>query len=279
MILAFIVISSFLWNYFFLFDLFSHFYLQLLVLDLVFVVISLFLKSKVEIIISIAIAAMLSIFVIKMDISPILSPKHDSDWEIMFMNTYFWNKNENDIVNYIKKKKPSKLALVEPNESLFKAIKNQNLFVYSDYRPDSAESIAFFSNSYPETKQFVLKEGYPIWIYSFKDPDILIAHPYPPFDSEAYKKQKKVFAWLRNALDVLNNKHRRYLLVWDFNSSVYSRVFQKYFWDLEHYGIYTWATNTPLALPIDQAISNKPIKVLPWDALSSDHIPLHISFR
>lgn len=197
----------------------------------------------------------------------------------MYENTYFWNNNEDDIAEYVKTKKPKILAFVEPNRELFEKVKALNIFKFTFYRWAWPKSIAFFSNEEFIKNDIVIKWDYPIWIFEFKDFDFILVHPYPPFDTEAYNKQKDFFKEVKKIIDEKNQKWRKFLLVWDFNSSVYSRVFQSNFSEYQYHPIYSRSTDGILTIPIDYAISNRDIEVLPGSKLSSDHIPLHISFE
>ena len=52
------------------------------------------------------------------------------------MNAFFWNSEDDKIVENVESVRPKSLAMVEINNELFNKIKNTKLFAYSFYYPD-----------------------------------------------------------------------------------------------------------------------------------------------
>jgi len=267
--LIWIVIFSLFWNYFFLSDLFSHFYGQYFVVTIILLICFIFSRDKTWIFTSGFVLIFLWFFVLQTSY-PINSPKIKD--KFYFINAYFWNEDSDKIINDIKKLQPKYLAIVELNKKLYENIKTKLNYKYEFYYDLNVYSFWFFTNEEIIQKKVIEEKNYPIWFVKLKKFDLFIIHPFPPFNNDLYQKQKQFFAFLGKILENKTN----FLLVWDFNSSYYSPLFRKYFWSYYFHPVYSWNIYSPLTIPIDYAISDKKLKVYPWNKLSSDHIPLII---
>lgn len=274
-LLLIIVFLSFFWNYFFFFDLFSHFYLQLFVISVAFLIYNFFQRNKIETIISILLWLFLFLNISRADFSSIYRDNIIKYPDLFFMNTEFLNNDINEITDYINEINPKRIAMVELNKELFEKIKNKNKFKYSYYFPKYVYSFGFFTNDEVLEQRTYFSQSYPIWYFRTKNISYYIVHPLPPISRNYYNLQKMFF---NDLVELLKKEKNEFVLVWDLNSSFYSSVFQFYFGNYFYKPVYSWSVDSILTIPIDYAISNTNLKVYPWSKLSSDHIPLLIKF-
>ncbi len=266
---------GFFGNYFYLFDLFSHFYLQLFVVNCIFLIWYIWLKNWFSSIVSLLLGLFLFVQLANADFSGIYSIKNITrNPDIFYMNTEFLNADISKITDYIDKVQPKQIALVELNKELFENIKNDGKFKYSYYFPGLVFSFGFFTNEEVLDQKTYFSWWYPIGYFRTNKYSYYIIHPLPPFNNEQYQLQKNYF----NFVSELIKHEKNFVLVGDFNSSNYSQVYKSYFWEYTDNPIYSWWVDTILTIPIDHAISNKPLEVMPGIKLSSDHIPLLIKF-
>jgi hypothetical protein len=141
------------------------------------------------------------------------------------MNTEFLNSDIVRITDYIDRVRPQRLALVELNPELFESLKQQGKYQYAYYYPNFVHSFGFFTNDEVLEQRTYMSGDYPIGYFRTKDRDYFVVHPLPPFDPEMYSSQKKFFA----AVVALVSNQEHFILVGDFNSTPYSRVFQSFF--------------------------------------------------
>ncbi len=270
-----LIIIGFFWNYYYLFDLFSHFYLQYFISSILLMIFYVYNKSKLEIILSLIIIIFLFFNIYKADFSWIFWWKNIQNPDIFYMNTKYLNKNNSIIYDNIKKIKPKEIILVELDKELFEKIKNTFNFKYDFYYKNSYKSFWFFTNETILDKKIIIIETYPIWYFKLNNISYYIIHPFPPFTNEDYQKQKKFFNYINK---LIKNEKNNFLLIWDFNSTNYSQVFKSNFNNFHYKIIYSWIVDNILTIPIDYVISNKQVNVFPGNKLSSDHVPLLINF-
>jgi endonuclease/exonuclease/phosphatase (EEP) superfamily protein YafD len=204
-----------------------------------------------------------------------IAPKPLQNSDIYFMNTNVYNENYTEILEYIKKYNPQKVALVEVRIEIIDKIK-ENYGEPVTYINGGAYSCAIFSREKPIKTEPIQVETYPICKAVFEDYTLLVIHPYPPLTHESYSSQKEYFSQIQNELEHLRQNGENFVLVGDFNSTIYSGVFRKYFGEYHNVNHYTWNPKSPLALPIDHGLSNLPIETSKGDKLSSDHTGLFI---
>lgn len=192
---------------------------------------------------------------------------------------YYLNSNYNidspeSIAENIKKYNPKYVAIVELNKNLHDEIKRElgyeNVVYYSDW----ISSFWFFTNEVIE-KQEIHNLTFPVWEIKVEDTSLFIVHPFPPINSELASIQKLHFSEIKALFN--ENEDKNKMILWDLNSSFYSRVFQKYFWELHYKPIYSWWNTWILRMPIDYALWNTNFFEIYWvDFHTSDHSPLII---
>lgn len=266
---------SLLGDFNYIFDLFSHFFLQYFIFSILLLLIYLVKWWIKEIIISFLSVLAFGYIISDADLSWIYWQKNITNPDIMFLNTLYLNDDNEKIFEYIKEIKPKKLALVELNSKLYNLIKNSKMYEFSSYHEDHVFSYWFFSDKKIDKEDNYDIWDYPAWFFNVEGIDYYVIHPLPPMSNFEYNKQKEYFAWIEK---LISNDKNKFIVLGDYNSTPYSRVFQKYFWKFDYKIIYSWWVDNPLTIPIDHAVSNMKLNRFPWKKLSSDHIPILINF-
>ncbi len=273
-VLIFFVVSGFFWNYYYLFDLFSHFYLQLFVATCVLLIWYIWRRYWISSLLTLFLWLFLFLELSGSDFSGIYADSIIKNPDMFYMNAEYINNDITRITDYIRQVQPKQIAMVELNKELFEKVKKEWWFKYSYYYPNNVFSFGFFTNEEVLEQKTSFSGPYPIGYFRTKNKDYYIVHPLPPFTNEMYNLQKTFFTDTEKLIGNNNN----FVLIGDFNSSTYSWVFKSHFWKYVYEPIYSWWVNTPLTIPIDYAISNKKLDIHPGAKLSSDHIPLLINF-
>lgn len=269
------LISLMLSDLFFVFDLFSHFQLQYVVLILCISGIALCTKKYTASVIGF----MYSAVVISMVLFPLKvgSSMHE-DPDIFFMNTLFSNTSTESIYDYIQRIDASTVAFVEINKELQRSLES----LYGEaivYHDEEALSCAIFSKE-KALKGFIdSKGGYPVCIAEFETYTLFVAHPYPPFSPSLYEKQKKYFEYIHTLLLKSVQEGKDFVLVGDLNSTPFSALFRKFFSEYSTHKLYSWNNPHILMIPIDHAFSNRFIRVSLSPRLSSDHRGLMVDIK
>lgn len=272
--LLFFVVSGFLWNYYYLFDLFSHFYLQFFVVCCIFLIWYICKKLWLEVALSVILWAFLLYHLIPCDFTGIYRQNVVPQPDLFYMNSEYMNSGTQEIVNYILEIQPKQIALVELNQELFDQVKEAGGYSYSYYYPDAVFSFGFFTNEEVLEQRTYMSWRYPIWYFRTKEKSYYVVHPLPPMSEELYEAQKTFFKYVTE----LVANQQDFIVVGDYNSTPFSRVFQTYFGKYYYQSVYSWWVWTPLTIPIDHAISDKNLTIQAGSRLTSDHIPLLITF-
>lgn len=103
-----------------------------------------------------------------------------------------------------------------------------------------------------------------------------VAHPFPPFGPEAFARQKEVFAGLAERLAAHDAAGEKFLLVGDFNSTVFSPTFRRTLGKWALRPAYSWNVGSPLSMPIDYAVTNLDAFAAYGPVTSSDHVPVAV---
>ncbi|MCX6807548.1 MAG: endonuclease/exonuclease/phosphatase family protein [Patescibacteria group bacterium] len=256
----------------FILDLFSHFQLQYFIALIIFLIFALTKKYWLEGFIIL----IYGIFLFAAFLQPLsFLPSQMEKPDIFFMNTWYNNKNVHDITEAISKAKPNIIALVEINRKLL----TQMTVLYGKpkvYHPaNDSFSCAIFSKETPISTQVILVNKYPVCRADFAKFTMLVIRPHPPFTPSYWHMQKQYFAKVRDLIDEIKMKND-FIVVGDFNSTYYSKVWRNFFNDYFNGNIYTWNTFRPLTLPLDRVLSNLRLEVRRGPQLSSDHVPLLI---
>jgi hypothetical protein len=197
--------------------------------------------------------------------------------DIYFLNALYTNDNISPYQDDIRTLNPRIVAIVEIPAALRQAILDigyrEIVSLQSKY-----DSQAFFAREDVATQisdaRIDDKFPYPIWHISYLGRHILLIHPYPGILGGLGENQHISFAQTRELLDSYAQKGEDFVVLWDFNSSVFSPLFQQYFWSYFSNNHFTWQRWTPFALPIDHAVSNTPVRISPEPRRTSDHSAL-----
>lgn len=271
-LLYIVVFVWFFWSEFYVLDLFSHFYLQYFIVWFIALILSILLKDKLSVFITLILLIFLWSSIEK---DSIIGYEKIIENDVYYLNANYNNFKPELIVEDIKKYNPKYVAIVELNKELYKKLKKEYKNVV--YLPREASSLWFFTNE--EIKNEIIHElTYPVLEINVDDISMYIIHPFPPLTSKLAEKQKLHFDEVSYLFS--KNTSLRKLIIWDFNSSYYSLIFQKYFWNLKYKPLYSWSFWTPLMIPIDYVISNKDIfEINRVDFDWSDHSPIIIDIK
>lgn len=268
-----IIFLSFFWNYIFIFDLFSHFYLQYFFIWIIILIFGIFLKDKISIIACILLLIFLWININK---SEIIHKEISFPIDYYYLNANYYINKPKEIVNNIKKYNPKYVIIVELNKELKELIIKELKFKNNIYYDNWFSSFWFFTNEIIENQK-IHNLTYPVWEFKTINWTIFVIHPFPPLNQEFSILQKKNFMEIKNLFE--NTIDENKMIIWDYNSSYYSMKFKKYFWEYYHKPIYSW-WNIILKIPIDYAIWNKDYFYVYSNNLRiSDHSPLLIKLK
>lgn len=275
------VISRYIGGVWFFIDLFSHFQLQYLIaITVIFMIGVIFKLADFKIfglIFVFVISQLIIIYPLKFSKA---SDEQISKSDLFYINANYFNKEGNTISQYIEDKKMETVAIVELNEDLDSKMQdNYGLpVVRSGF---NSKTCAIYSNN-PTAQEYHINGDtftYPICTAKIDAFVIVLIHPYPPFGQLYYENQIKYFEEISSLLNNLEAKNEKFILIGDFNSSIYSPIFREKFKDIFKINNYTWKPYFPLMIPIDHAMSNIDIKVAITDKLTSDHAGLFVDFK
>jgi endonuclease/exonuclease/phosphatase (EEP) superfamily protein YafD len=272
--IAYLVTLGFLGEYYYLFDLFSHFALQYAVAALILALIVAICRRWREVSVALAVAVFAGWRLVGADFSAILGTADaDARAEVFYMNSEYLNTDIDPIVRAVERSDADIVALVELNADLYERIRATGEYQYSFYYPDLVFSFGFFSREPVLEQRTVMVGRYPIGYFRTAERTYYVVHPLPPMDAETARLQHEFFGKLE---DMMTAEKGDFLVVGDFNSTISSPVFRKHFAPYFHRSVYSWGVSTPLAIPIDHALSRQPLQVRAGPRLSSDHAPLLI---
>lgn len=263
--------SSYFWWIYYSIDIFSHFQIYYFIGVLILSWILLYYKSYKDF----AIIIIYLILLLTFFLFPYSFFSTDmKDVDVFYMNTYYPNIDNFDIVEYIKHKNPDIIIIVEPNKGLINNISN-NYWKPILYHEQDFFSCAIFSR-FPVQEKFVINFKYPICYAKIDWMSFFWTHTSPPLSQEDYLNNIRFFEQIKVLVE---SDSSDFLLVWDFNSTYFSYMFRSVFKWYFIWNFSSWVWFPFFSIPIDHAISNKKIKVGLWKKLSSDHRPLMIKFE
>lgn len=269
---AIIGLWLFFWDVFFLFDLFSHFYFLYCTIGFFIVSFSIFSKDTISIISSLVLFSFLVFQISKADV---FVKEYHWEADIFYLNSHFFVDQPDLILSEIKKRKAKYVMIVELNESLHQKLKSEyKNFVY---HPNRALSLWFYTNE--AIFDSTLHElSYPVLEFQTEMFSGLLIHPLPPFNTRLSKKQQANFAEIQELFQ--NIEAPKKMIIWDFNSTFFSKVFKEHFGEYHYQPIYSRWGSWPLRMPIDYALGNSHF----FDTHStnftvSDHLPLLLDLR
>jgi endonuclease/exonuclease/phosphatase (EEP) superfamily protein YafD len=255
--------SIILSEYSFIIDLFSHFQLQYIILLGIIAIISLFYKKFIIFFISISYC----ILILSTLILPAEFISKQTDADIFYMNTYYYNDKNEEIIKEILQKSPEHILLVEPAKSLIQELKKQYGEPLLEIN-EKANSFAFFSKN-KELKVNTYENSLKFISVKFPNFTLIGIHAMDPLTKTKRKQNLAYFSEINKYIESLNGEN--FLLVGDFNDTVFSGTFRKFFSKYFKKNYYSWNSQSPFIIPIDHAMSNFPIKASLTKKLSSDH--------
>lgn len=267
-----VVILSFFWNFFYIFDLFSHFYFLYFLFGLIITISAIILKDKTSIITSV----ILLIFIwYNLNKADVIINEDVSKSDIFYLNANYHINKPQKILEEIKKYSPDFVFIVELNEVLYSELEKS--YENNVYHSQGVASLWFFTNQ--EILDYKIhKLTYPLLEIHTEKFTAFLVHPFPPMSHESYLNQKMHFQEIKELFNKNVNENK--MIIWDFNSTFYSSVFKKYFWELYYKPIYSWGHKSILKMPIDYAIWNHDFFNTYGSTLKvSDHSPLIIRFK
>ena len=194
----------------------------------------------------------------------------DEPPEIIFINSNYHIKEQDEIAQYIVSSGAQSVVLVEANPQIVSLVGEHYGDPISNHG-ERAFTCAIYSRN-PQYQEVSLDRElhtYPICAVSDGSTLIISTHPFPPVSAETYLKQINHFTEVREVYDSSDESHK--IILGDFNSTSYSRVFRESFRDIFEVNQYSWRANSPLAIPIDHALSSSEITVEMTPILNSDH--------
>jgi len=194
-----------------------------------------------------------------------------------YINSNYHKYNQHEIIQDIEKYNPKYIAVVELNPEIKNALIQkfgiENSIIYED------EILSYWFFAQQKVLEYRKHNGnkYPFLHFRIQEGDFFLIHPFPPISSLYAAYQKEYFLEVRNIFNA--SKETNTYILWDFNSSHYSRVFKEYFSDLHYNVLYSWNRGSILSIPIDYILwKNDSFKVQTNDLKASDHSPLLIQF-
>lgn len=276
-LITFSFATIFLSRYLFIFDLFSHFQLQITVGITLLSITALILKHYKSALIGFSYTATI--------IATLIYPAQFIDGslkdpDIVFLNSQYTNTDADEAALAIKSYEPRFVATVETNPQMDRELRER----YGSpviYHIDNFKSCAIYALDKSQvTEAYVTEdEHYPICIAQTEEYTIIAVHPFPPLTPDRFSKQRAHFSYIREVIDDEIRSGRDFVLVGDFNSTYYSGNFREYFGTYFEMHKYTWGSNTPLAIPIDHAMSNLDLRVSNTSSRTSDHDMLLIQIQ
>jgi hypothetical protein len=197
--------------------------------------------------------------------------------DLFMMNTLYFNKDNQSIVDHIVSTKPKTVALIEVYPDFEKALAGTygeaDVIYY-----EKGLSIGVWSLEVPVATDLNLK-GDPFARVEYQDYILYVVHPRPPVEQAHFTKQHEYFKEIsRQANQDRVSSGKEVYVVGDYNAAPYSRVFQAYFSDWNYSKIYSWQRLFPWGLAIDNIVSSIPVEVTATPVLSSDHSGLQVRF-
>lgn len=284
-------LTGLLSNLWWFFDLFNHFRPQALLTTACIFPISLWLKDKKCIILSLAIITINSTLIIErlyaFPAAP--NPNQVSYFEgktqnisVMFSNVLTSNLFHQPLLDTISNNNPDILVITEIDKKWENALATKKTpYAYSIVIPRSDNfGIAVYSKLPFTSKRYdVGNYQLPLLMLDFGTFTLIAAHPIPPLNR---KNAEELHVYMRKIAEIANSTQKPLILVGDFNTTIWSDTIN----DLHNTGLmrtnqlglaWTWPSGFfPLAIQIDHIFVRDAImadfKVLPH--IGSDHFPV-----
>ncbi len=194
-----------------------------------------------------------------------------------YSNALYWNKDPASVARELAR--PADMfATVEESAALRDAL--AELVRPADavgVRDAGAASYGLYSHETLASKETLNVAGYPVGHAVTKEKlHVYVAHPFPPFSAESFARQKEVFTELAKRLAAHEAAGENFLLVGDFNSTIFSPTFRRTLGAWAQRPAYSWNVGSPLSIPIDYAITNLGARTAYGPVTSSDHVPVAV---
>ncbi len=197
-----------------------------------------------------------------------------TDVDIFYINSHYSNDDIQPIVKAIQKYTPITIAIVESNPLTVKSLENIDITPVINHRA-YASSCTVYTDTYISAEV----EGQthlPLCIIHYQDYDLITVHAHRPVGRENIQENIEFFDQLVEIIESYEQKKSKFIIVGDFNSSLYSSYFRSRFGNYVNKNLYTWMVNTPFTLPLDHVITNMDVDYVRTKDLGSDHSALLI---
>jgi len=202
----------------------------------------------------------------------------------IYYNNIFWVKtkeNINLIINQIKEKKPELVLIVEKSYEFEDELIKNNWKVIGGNRQTECNAYTKKENlkKIKYSKIITTKSWFKICNFKYNEKEIYLIHPHSPISKKSFDRQISFFKELS---EITKNK-KFFLIIWDFNSTIYNKNFRNYFKEFFNVSYYSWHSSNLffklfLTLPIDHAISNLELTIHPQEYTNSDHRAMIINY-
>jgi endonuclease/exonuclease/phosphatase (EEP) superfamily protein YafD len=289
-------VLSFFGNYFYIFELLSHFKLQYLLLFLLSIgFFSLFYRHrgyKKWLVISMIGFALNASVIFPIYLPEKITIRTDSrQFSLLLSNVLTSNQSKQKLIKLIQQQQADFVIALEVDrhwESGLKAIysdypyqsvipRNDNfgIALYSKYPLENIQSIDFAKNGIPSISATVKLGG--------KEIQIIATHPLPPFNESFTLEQKLHFKALGKYVKGSENP---IVVAGDLNTTVWSSAYDKLIAlsnlknTRQGYGIIpSWSVNSILQLPLDHVLISQQIQTVSietMESIDSDHLPVYV---
>lgn len=280
------------------FDLFSHFRIQYVLIGFLILPIILWLKKYwlAAIIVVAILFHSISLWPYLQGNRVMASLEEPENLTILFANVYYKNLDFEKITNVIKYEKPEIIIFAEVSEESFTTLKTmiQKEYPFSGFQDgEGAYDISYFSKSQPLMSEFLYfaeKNPSAFLRYEWNESYVTIIgiHPHSPMASQSTASRDK---HLKAALEYGASIEGPVAVMGDFNISQFSPKFSHL---LKEYGFIdtqlkfglqpSWNTDTPpiLRIPIDHVVVSPEVDVYDryvGENTGSDHLPIVVKIR
>lgn len=196
--------------------------------------------------------------------------------DIFYMNTYYYTEKHEQIVKEILKNSTDIVFLVEANKSLISELTTQLKDPIIELNEGPNSFVLFSKIKAEEVK--VHNETIPKFI-SAKFPEFTLIglHAMDPITPEKRQINLQYFSQINDYINSLEGE--KFIIVGDFNNTIFSGTFRKHFQKYFEKNNYTWGTLKPWYIPIDHALANFPINIAITKKMESDHKGLLIDTK
>ncbi|NRB38572.1 MAG: endonuclease/exonuclease/phosphatase family protein [Pseudomonadales bacterium] len=289
---------GYLGDYFYFFDLFSHFRLQYFFLVVIFALVLIGSKSFKWLAV-----VVVSLMINGIEIGPwyfesintveTSEYSNENSFRILFANVLTQNKQHSKLLQVIDQEKPDIVILQETNKAWIQAISSiDNIYKFKIVIPRSDNFGMAIYSQIPFTDSRILKnlsiEKLPSIYLDIEieghNISILSTHPLPPISKVNFESRN---VQLENAGKFINKKSGHKIIIGDLNTTMWSPIYVKL---LENTGLVnirrgfgilpSWPESLQLLkIPIDHCLVSSGIRVLSVKIgadIGSDHLPLII---